>query len=120
MNIFPYQSETYKQYYLNKQTKIEPKKQTYYENNREKISQRNKIYYKKTKDYYKKYHQDYHKIWYANHKERFVEYNRRYAEKNNKKCNCNCGGKYTHGNKAKHFKTKKHQNYLTNKIEMNI
>ena len=120
MNIFPYQSEKYKLYYLNKQKQKEiiPKKPTYYENNREKISQRNKNYYEKTKEYYKQYHHDYHKAWYINNKSRFVEYNRRYKDKNNKKCNCDCGGKYIHGNKAKHFKTKKHLKYLTNKVEM--
>tara|TARA_R110000787_G_scaffold44834_1_gene109693 strand:+ start:466 stop:729 length:264 start_codon:yes stop_codon:yes gene_type:complete len=28
------------------------------------------------------------------------------------KFNCACGGKYTHANKSKHLKTKKHQNFI--------
>jgi len=118
MDIFPFQSETYKLYYINKQKEvIPPIKQTYYENNREKVSSRNKKYYEKTKEYYKKYHHDYHKIWYANHKERFVEYNRRYKDKNTKKHICECGGNYIRPNKSVHLKTKKHQKYINNKIE---
>ena len=33
-------------------------------------------------------------------------------ERANKKFNCECGGKYIHSSKARHFKTKKHQEYL--------
>ena len=32
----------------------------------------------------------------------------------NEKNICECGGKYTNQNKAIHFKSKKHQNYLAN------
>ena len=32
----------------------------------------------------------------------------------NKKFECECGGKYTQSNKVQHFKSKKHQLYLTN------
>ena len=51
-----------------------------------------------------------------------VEYNKqRYIDnlesiklKQNKKYNCECGGKYTHSNKTQHFRTPKHQEYLKN------
>jgi hypothetical protein len=33
-------------------------------------------------------------------------------EKQKKKYDCECGGKYTHEHKSKHFKTKKHLLYL--------
>ena len=35
-------------------------------------------------------------------------------EKQNKKCICMCGGKYTCANKLVHEKTKKHQDYINN------
>ena len=49
------------------------------------------------------------------------EYNREYnrsnrdaiSAKRSVKCDCECGGKYTLRDKAKHKKTKKHQNWLS-------
>ena len=48
------------------------------------------------------------------------EYDRQYRKKNretinekhNKQIDCECGGHYAVKNKTRHFKTKKHQNYL--------
>jgi len=34
--------------------------------------------------------------------------------KQNKKYNCECGGKYTYAHKLRHFRTQKHQDYLKN------
>ena len=56
----------------------------YYQENKEAIKSKSKIYYQENK------------------------------EKINKKCDCECGSKYAHRNKAEHFKTKKHQDYLAN------
>jgi hypothetical protein len=50
-------------------------------------------------------------------KERHYKYRKENAEKLNKKYKCDCGGKYIHSDKSRHFKTKKHQNYINNKIE---
>ena len=47
------------------------------------------------------------KEWYKDNKETILE-------KKNQKFNCDCGGKYTYINKAKHLKSKKHQTYLQN------
>jgi hypothetical protein len=71
------------------------------------------------------------KEWYEDNKETFLEYAKEYREENkeaiveyhkkryeknkeklNQKFNCECGGKYTHANKSKHLKSKKHQEYL--------
>ena len=48
---------------------------------------------------------DYHKQYYEEHK---GELNMRRSEK----FDCECGGKYSRTNKAKHFKSNKHQKYL--------
>ena len=68
----------------------------YYEENKEKINEQHKQYNevnkKRIKEVMKKYYED--------NKERL-----------NEKITCDCGGKYTHNNKATHFKTKKHQTY---------
>ena len=51
-----------------------------------------------------------------NNKEKIALQNKEYRENNkekiNKKYHCQCGGKYSHNNKALHLKTKKHQKYL--------
>lgn len=99
MDVFPYQSEAYKQYHINKQPqsqvktksqkKIIEKKQTYYKENREKILQnakiRNKIYYEKNKERLKEYHKVYYKDWYAKNKYRFPVYSARYRERKKQK-----------------------------------
>jgi hypothetical protein len=58
----------------------------YYENNIEHIKERNKEYGKEYRE---------------NNKEKFTE-----------KINCECGGKYTYKDKARHFKTKIHLKYI--------
>ena len=45
--------------------------------------------------------------------ENTIEHIERIREKQNEKINCVCGGKYTMSHKAKHFKTNKHQLYIT-------
>jgi hypothetical protein len=52
------------------------------------------------------------KIYNHKHKEKIQKYLQDNADKINKKFECKCGGKYTHQNKSKHEKTKKHQTYL--------
>ncbi len=49
------------------------------------------------------------KIYYDNNKDKILQ-------KQNEKYNCDCGGFYTRCNKAIHFKTKKHQEYLKGSI----
>ena len=54
----------------------------------------------------------------ADNKEKISEYRQSYKKENkdkiNQKYNCECGGKYTHRYKSRHFKTKKHQTYILN------
>jgi hypothetical protein len=58
---------------------------------------------------------------YQDNKEAILEYNKQYQQANkdkiklllNKKHDCLCGGKYTHHNKSIHFKTQRHQKYMT-------
>jgi len=55
-----------------------------------------------------------------NNKEQIKEYDKQYRENNkeqikqkqNEKFNCICGGKYTRNHKARHTKTRKHQNFI--------
>ena len=64
------------------------KKKEWYEANKEKIT-------------------DQKKEWYEANKERF-------NEKKKEKTDCECGGKYIHAHRARHFKTEKHKNYIKN------
>tara|TARA_R110000782_G_scaffold116074_1_gene206113 strand:- start:10 stop:555 length:546 start_codon:yes stop_codon:yes gene_type:complete len=70
----------------------------------------------------------YIKEYHDTHKEDKKEYHQKHKEQNNKhskdyyyknqdklrkKINCNCGGHYQHARKAEHFKTNRHQSYLS-------
>jgi group I intron endonuclease len=70
-------------------------KKEYYQDHREEKLEYQKEYYQENQENYKKYYQD--------HRDKLTE-----------KINCECGGTYTRPHKAKHFKTKKHQDYLKN------
>ncbi len=50
----------------------------------------------------KEYKKEYNKVYYEKNKDRIKE-----------KFNCECGGKYTNKRKKAHFRTKKHQNYIS-------
>ena len=65
---------------------------------------------------YKKEHYEENREYY---KEKYKKYREENKTKINKKCDCECGGKYTQSNNSKHIKTKKHQDYLDN-LEKNI
>jgi hypothetical protein len=90
-----------KEYYKNNTEKIKEQQIEYYENNTEKIKARHREYRENNTN----------KI-----KARQKEYQKTNAEKirewGNTKCNCECGGKYTNQNKAKHLNSKKHKKYL--------
>jgi hypothetical protein len=50
------------------------------------------------------------------HYEENKEHKKKYRENNKQKIcekfDCECGGRFTHGDKSKHFKTQKHQKYV--------
>ena len=52
------------------------------------------------------------KEYFKNHRENNKE---QIAEQKKQKHTCECGNVYTYSNKARHFKTKKHTDYLANK-----
>ena len=68
-------------------------KKEYYQDNKEAIAE----YYRENKEELNKKHKQY----YENNKEKI-----------NEKFECPCGGRYTRYNKAKHFRTKMHQDYF--------
>tara|TARA_R110002012_G_scaffold108224_3_gene250769 strand:+ start:464 stop:931 length:468 start_codon:yes stop_codon:yes gene_type:complete len=47
-------------------------------------------------------------------KQHYIDNKETIRLRQDKKYNCECGGKYTHSNKARHFKSPKHQDYLKN------
>jgi len=73
----------------------------YYQDNKEKIKKKSNNYYKQNKE--KKI--EYSKNYYEQNRERLLE-------KNKEKFTCECGLSLTIINKKRHFKTKKHQDYL--------
>jgi len=80
----------------------------YYENNKDKI----KEYYENNKDKIKEYKKEYR----GTNKDKITEYNKEYYEINKEKLKekytCECGGVCVIGQKKRHFRSLKHQNYL--------
>ncbi len=85
--------------------------QEYIETNREILNEKQRQYKEQNQEYYQQYYQQYRE----QNIEKLDEYIRQYREQNKNKLQenfeCECGGKYTRENRAKHFKTKKHLNY---------
>ena len=82
------------------------KKKEYAINNKEQIEEYKKNYYVKNKELIKEYREankDVMKQYYESNKERI-----------NKIYHCICGIEYTYGHKSRHFKSKKHLNFVTN------
>jgi len=125
-------TEESKEYRKQQNIKNTDKRKKHYEANREELIEKAKENYKKNKDIIvirKKKHYEANreeliektKIKYQNNKEHILEKSNEYykenkekiREKKNEKFNCECGGRYTLGNKSIHFKTKPHQHYLS-------
>ena len=108
--------ENKKEYYHKNKEKIKENKKEYYDNNKEKIKENKKEYYDKNKEKIKESQKEY----YDDNKENRKEYIKSYyiankeklSEKQKQKFECDCRGKFTHGHKARHIKTAKHQKYL--------
>ena len=77
---------TRKQYREDNAEAIKAKKSQFYQDNADKIKEQKKQYRQSNTDKIKAHY--------------------------NQKRDCDCGGKYTEANKARHLKTKKHQKYL--------
>jgi len=69
---------------------------------------------------HKEYYSEYHKQYYEDHKEEHSEYNKQYYEENKdkileqqkQKYTCGCGSTITKGNKPRHERTQKHQDWV--------
>jgi len=77
-------------------------RQEYYQDNKQELAEKKKEYREKNKETIAEKKKEH----YQNNKEEILE-------KQSKKFECPCGGKYTHNHKARHFKTKKHIEFLT-------
>ena len=86
--------------------------------NKEHVSEYYKQYYETNKEHKTEYKKEY----YIANKEHKSYLNKQYYETHkehkNQKHDCECGGKYTQQNKTIHLKTKKHQKYETNAINI--
>jgi group I intron endonuclease len=80
--------------------------------------QRYKEHKKEWREQNKEHMKELCKEWREQNKEHRLEYLKNYHERNKEyiyeKFNCECGGKFTRGNKGQHEKTKRHQRYLEN------
>jgi hypothetical protein len=94
-------SQKVKEYRDNNKEQIAQTKKEYYEDNKEQIAQHVKEYYEANKEQITQQKKEYYKA----NKEKI-------NEKNNVKYTCDCGGKYSYGNKAIHEKTKKHTGFI--------
>ena len=97
--------EYFKQLYReNKERLLEQRKQ-YRQDNKEKIAQ------------YKKQYREANKKKIALRDKQYYEANKeKIAQRQKEKINCECGEVYTRVCKARHERTKKHQEYISNKI----
>jgi hypothetical protein len=107
-------------------TKTEYNKQ-HYQDNKEAYTEYSKQYYQDNKETFianaKQYYQDNkdaicgkQKQYYQDNKEANCEYQKQYRLDNREalatKYDCPCGGKYTHGAKPRHLRSKKHQEFI--------
>jgi hypothetical protein len=94
-------------------------KKEYKIDNKEHLSEQAKIYREKNKEYIS----EQAKMYYHDNKEQLSEYKKEYYETNKKTISekkyipyiCECGLSCMSTNKARHFKTKKHQDYINSK-----
>ena len=109
---------TNQEYYQENKERITEVKKKYNENNKEKIKEDNKIYREANKD---KVHANMKK-WRENNLDYCLEQSRAYQHshkeeieaKRGAKYNCQCGASLSIKHKARHEKSKKHQEFITN------
>ena len=90
-----------KEYSLKHKEEIKEYKKEYYQQNKEERTIKNKEYRDTHKEQIKEYIKEYQK----EHKEEI-------KIKRNQKITCECGSPYTLHHKSRHFKTKKHQDFI--------
>lgn len=104
-----------KEWYENNKCRIKEHRKIYLENNRDYIKEYKKIYRKNNNDHIKEYQQqwisnnkEYFKDYYKNNKNHIKEYRK---QRDSIKYICFCGSSYCWCNKARHYKTMKHQSH---------
>ena len=99
-----YKHEYNKQYYNDNMDKILAKGKQYRENNKEKINQREQKYRENNKETIK----ERDRLYRENNKEKI-------SKNKLEKYDCECGGHYSHCQKTRHLRSKKHQDFIENK-----
>lgn len=88
----------------------------YQETNQEHILEKHRQWYANNRDKIKARQREYDKIRYQQNSDKERERSKLNYQKNSDKIkekhNCECGGHYIHCLKARHLKSKKHQNYI--------
>ena len=105
-----------KKYPCNDKREAEAEERKYYEELNANLNSRNPFTTKdERKEQKKNYYQE-NKNHISNNQKNYKEENKdkikEQKEKWNIKIECECGGKYTKSHKARHLKSKKHQNYI--------
>lgn len=123
--------EKAKEYRKLNKDKIAVRHKNYYEANKETLLQRNHEYHEQHKEQIREQQKEYYQLnrekrlaqsneRYQQHKMHIIQQHKEYRQ-NNKEIikakrsvsyNCECGGKYRQGDKAKHFKTQIHLDLL--------
>ena len=107
-----------KQHYQENIDHIKEYKKQYRQENIDQIRERDKKYNEKNKEQIREQKKQYQ----IDKKEQIREHKKKYYQekkeqikkKQSEKIDCECGGNFAHGGKARHFRTKKHQLYLDN------
>jgi hypothetical protein len=110
-------NKTSREYYQKNKDKIKEKEKEYYEKHKDKIKEYRKEYYENNKDKIKEECREYHQI----NKDKINEKKREYYENNKDKINekknekylCQCGSTCRSDGKSKHFKSKKHCDFIS-------
>jgi hypothetical protein len=92
-----------KMYKLANKEKIAEYQKIYREANKEQLAEQKKIYRETNREQIA----DYNKTHYLANKEQL-------KEQRSAMFDCPCGGKYSHGDKSRHFKTQRHSTYIEN------
>jgi len=102
--------EAYEQLWINKTKCVNYQsafkiQKFYYLHNLQKYKETNDEYYKNNKNILKEKRNE--------KKDKINDYQKIYRNEKRIRINCECGGKYYEINKLAHFKTKKHQNFIS-------
>jgi len=109
------QEEYIKVYQKENKEKVNEKSRRYYEKNKDKINEKHKLYKEDNKEKISENNRKY----YEGNKEKISENNKKYYDINKKKIRkkieCECGSCLCKCDLNRHFKTKKHQDYIASK-----